>query len=316
MNSATVTPEASVLNVSPNQAAVSAKEDRKLEPLSIPLIESESTFYNEYPWSLQVFPRLREVREHLISEIRHLPNVLMEWQREEVSINVFLFSGAILESVDDFLLGKSVDLSKIKDSASFAGPVLNRIESVCTKGRNLRSRTLKRLFTWRTSWERKVTNFIQAMLSGSACTAARELESALSFSFPARLLDSRPRIPAAFHAQDLTHLDILKLGDKFISRFPDRKRPVSIIGLRTAGTYFALLLQAYFSSHGYEDVSSTTIRPKSGVGYWELLGLKNAARKKALAIVIDEPGGTGTTYARAVECVRSAGIVKENIILL
>jgi hydroxymethylpyrimidine pyrophosphatase-like HAD family hydrolase len=317
MNTATITPDSSVLNLALSQPAVSAKEDRQLEPLSVPLLESETTFYNEYPWSLQVFPKLREVLEHLVSEIRHLPNVQIEWQRQEVSINIFFLSGAILESVDDFLLGKSVDLSKIKDAASFAGPVLNRVESVCAKGRNLRSRTLNRLFAWRTSWERKVTSLVQAMLSeGTVDGAARELQSALSFSFPVKLLGSRPRIPAAFHAQDLTHLDILKLGDKFISRFPDRKRPVSIVGLRTAGTYFALLLQAYFLSHGYEDVSSTTIRPKSGVGYWESLGLTNAARKKSLAIVIDEPGGTGTTYARAVEYLHSAGIVKENIVLL
>jgi hydroxymethylpyrimidine pyrophosphatase-like HAD family hydrolase len=223
----------------------------------------------------------------------------------------------MLESVDDFLLGKTIDLSKVKDAAGFASPLLSRFESLCAIGRNLRARGLNRFFAWRTSWELKVTNFLQQKLShGAIESAALDMESLLAFPFPGKLLDSRPRIPAAFHAQDLTHFDMLTLGDKFISRFPDRSRPVSIVGLRTAGTYFALLLQAHFSLKGYQDVSSTTIRPKSGVGYWESLRLRKAAGKKALVIVIDEPGGTGTTYARAVDQIRKAGIARENIVLL
>src|SRR5437763_1536982 len=111
MKTATITPDSSALNLALSQPTVSAEEDRKLEPLSVPLLESESNFYNQYPWSIQVFPRLREIREHLISEISRVPSVQIEWQRQEVSINVFLFSGAFLESVDEFLLGKSVDLS-------------------------------------------------------------------------------------------------------------------------------------------------------------------------------------------------------------
>lgn len=317
MNTTTITPNSSASDFSLNQVETLAKEAAHLEPLSLPLLQPESRFYNQYPWSIQVFPRLREVRDHLLSEIRHLHNTEFQWQREEVCINIFLFAAAMLESVDDFLLGKTIDLSKVKDAASFASPMLSRLESWCAIGPNLRARGLKRFFAWRTSWELKVTNFLEQMLThGAVDSAARDMEPLLAFPFPDKLLDSRPRIPAAFHAQDLTHFDILTLGDKFISRFPDRSRPVSIVGLRTAGTYFALLLRAHFSSEGYQDVSSTSIRPKSGVGYWESVGLRKAARKKALVIVIDEPGGTGTTYARAVDQVRRAGIARENIVLL
>ncbi len=312
-----IVPNAFGPDLSLNLVETPAKELAHLEPLSVPLLQSESKFYNQYPWSIKVFPRLREVRDHLLSEIRHLQNTESDWQQDEVCINIFLFASTMLESADDFLLGKTIDLSKVRDAASFASPLLSRLESLCATGRDLRARSLKRIFAWRTSWEIKVTSFLHQMLShGAVDGAAREMESLLAFSFPAKLLDSRPRIPAAFHAQDLTHFDVLTLGDKFISRFPDRSHPVSIVGLRTAGTYFALLLQAQFSSKGYQDVSSTSIRPKSGVGYWESLVLRKAARNKALVIVIDEPGGTGTTYARAVDQVRKAGIASENIVLL
>jgi len=317
MNAKSIILNSSAPDFSLNQVETQAKEPAHCKPLLLSVLPSESRFYNQYPWSIQVFPRLREIRDHLLSEIKHLESTEFDWQQEEVCLNIFLFAGAMLESVDDFLLGKTIDLSKVKDAASFASPLLSRLESLCTTGRDLQARGLKRIVAWRTSWELKITSFLQKMLThGAVGGAAREMESLLAFSFPAKLLDSRPRIPAAFHAQDLTHFDILTLGDKFISRFPDRSRPVSIVGLRTAGTYFALLLQAHFSSQGYQDVSSTSIRPKSGVGYWESLVLRKAARNKALVIVIDEPGGTGTTYARAVDQVRKAGIARENIVLL
>ena len=317
MNAKSIILNASAPDFSLNQLETHARESAHFKPLVLSVLQSESMFYNQYPWSIQVFPRLREVRDHLLSEINHLQSTELDWQQEEVCINIFLFAGAMLESVDDFLLGKTIDLSKVREAASFASPLLSPLESLGKTGRNLRAHGLKRVFAWRTSWELKVRSFLQQMLThGAVDGAAREMELLLAFSLPAKLLDSRPRIPAAFHAQDLTHFDILTLGDKFISRFPDRRRPVSIVGLRTAGSYFALLLHAHFSSKGYQDVSSTSIRPKSGVGYWESLVLRKAARDKAIVIVIDEPGGTGTTYARAVDQVRKAGIASENIVLL
>jgi hydroxymethylpyrimidine pyrophosphatase-like HAD family hydrolase len=289
----------------------------ELKPQPVRLMDCESRFYNYYPWSLQVFPTLREVHERLRGELKHLETVEEEWQRREVEINIFLLACAVTESIDDFLLGKTCDLSKIKDMAAFAGPVLRGVEGIFEKRRNLRSRSLKSLFTWRTVWEQTLQPFVRGLLTGRVPhNSVRELESLLAFPLPVTLLKSRPRIPAAFHAQDLTHLDIVTLGDKFISSFPDRARPVMIVGLRTAGSYFAPVLHAHLSSQGYEDVSSMSIRPKSGIGYWEMLSLKRGAKRKALVIVIDEPGGTGTTYARAVDCISGASIAKKDIVLL
>jgi len=291
------------------------------QPLPARLLVSESRFYGLYPWSLDVFPRLREVVDRLRSELHHLGDVEEEWQRQEVKLNIFLLCCAISETVDDFILGRSWDFSKI-GSVPLVGSALNGARSLLELRRKFRERRLKRLAQWRESWGRALQVFVQSFLGEKeeaglpVESPVCDLESLLAFSIPETLLELRPRIPAAFHAQDLTHFDIVKLGAKFVQTLPDRSRPVLVVGLRTAGAYFAPVLHAQLSRQGYKDVDSVSIRPKSGVGYWEMLRLRQAADKKSMVIVIDEPGGTGTTNALGVDCVRRAGIINENIVLM
>jgi hydroxymethylpyrimidine pyrophosphatase-like HAD family hydrolase len=291
------------------------------QPLAPRLLQSESRFYGRYPWSLDVFPRLREIVDRLRSELHHLREVDEEWQRQEVRLNIFLFSCAIGEAVDDFILGKGWDFSKV-GSLPLVGKALSGAKSLLEMRRKLRERRLKRLAQWRKSWGDALQVFIVSFLNEteeagpSFESSVRELESLLAFPIPGSLLERRPRIPAAFHAQDLTHQDVVKLGTKFAGDVPDRSRPILVVGLRTAGSYFAPVLHAHLSREGFADVDSVSIRPKSGVGYWEMLHLRRAADKKAIVIVIDEPGGTGTTNALGVDCVRRAGVAKENIVLM
>jgi hydroxymethylpyrimidine pyrophosphatase-like HAD family hydrolase len=308
---------------SSNGGPVKGADQGANQPLPTQMLESEARFYGRYPWSLEVFPKLRDIVERLRLELRHLSDVEEEWQRREVNLNIFLFCCAISESVDDFLLGKAWDFSKV-GSLPLVGSVLNGAKSLLDKRRKFRERRLKRLARWRESWEKALQVFIRGFLSdrekdevgGRDELSARDLESLLAFSLPETLLELRPRIPAAFHAQDLTHFDIVKLGAKFAQTVPDRSRPVLVVGLRTAGSYFAPVLHAQLSREGFTDVDSVSIRPKSGVGYWEMLHLQRAADKQAKTIVIDEPGGTGTTNAMGVDCVHQAGIASENIVLM
>src|SRR5207237_5567944 len=95
------------------------------------------------------------------------------------------------------------------------------------------------------------------------------------------LLHRRLRIPGAFRSQDLTHLDVFALGRKFASTFPDRHQSIVIMGLRTAGSYFAPLLRSYLESNNYTDVDSFTIRPKMGVSKEEMIALARCRTKRS-----------------------------------
>src|SRR5215475_2035334 len=106
-------------------------EDRSavgLQPLRTPALESESRFYGRYPWSVHVFPRLRDIVDRLNSELRHLSKTEEDWQRREVQTNIFLFCCAICESVDDFLLGRTWDFSKARKTVPFSGPFIRGAE--------------------------------------------------------------------------------------------------------------------------------------------------------------------------------------------
>src|SRR5262249_50866647 len=156
------------------------------------------------------------------------------------------------------------------------------------------------------AWDQALRKFLASLLTPGNQPdpeVLSDIEGLLNSPLPRQLLHSRPRIPAAFHAQDLTHEDIVSLGKKFVASMPDRERKILVVGLRTAGSYFVPVLHAYLSSQGYSQVESVTIRPKNGLGFWERPRIQDAARRDAMVLVIDEPGGTGSTYARAVDCL-------------
>src|SRR6202035_5493144 len=85
-----------------------------------------------------------------------------------------------------------------------------------------------------------------AVLAGPCAGLATLLDQAL----PAELLAGRIRVPAAFRTQDLTHHDILELTSRFAALFPDRERRLRVVGLRTAGSYFAPLVRAALALRG------------------------------------------------------------------
>ena len=76
-------------------------------------------------------------------------------------------------------------------------------------------------------------NFLQSSLAKSGSRLAMLLQPPL----PPDLQAEPIGIPSAFRRLDLTHFDVLALGQNFVTRFPDRFQPILLLGLRTAGSY-------------------------------------------------------------------------------
>jgi len=291
-------------------------------PLSSELLDSEWNFYRHYPWCLNAFPTMREIVGHLRQELERLPQTEEDWQQAEVMTNVFLLSCAMADTVDDYLQGEAYDFSQVTAVVPLVGPGVRAVEHVLKAARNVRALRLKPVRRWRADWEEAVREFLRVFVAAGtpeqhalARTGAR-LASLLTKELPGDLQRRRPRIPAAFRTQDLTHFDILELGRLLAETCHERRRPVVIVGLRTAGSYFAPLLRAYFEADGHQQVDAVTIRPKKGLSPSERTVLEGGAKRGAVAVVVDEPANSGGTLARAVDAVRKTGFAASSVVVL
>src|SRR5438445_8474061 len=236
--------------------------------------------------------------------------------------NVFLLSCAIADTIDDYIVGDQFDFSQAAARVPAIGPGLRAADALAGPLHRVREWRIGRLRRWRAAWSVGLEAFLKASLAGggsdrgAAALAGSRLLSLLGVALPAAVQELRPKIPAAFRTQDLTHFDILALARRFTAAFPDRGRPVLVVGLRTAGSYFAPLLCAALGVGGYRDLEYVHVRPKIGLGRWEGEALARAARTGSLGVIVDEPPATGATLAKGVDCVRKAGFAAGDVVVL
>src|SRR5436190_18234481 len=98
------------------------------EPLPQALLPVEAEFYSEYLWCLNPFLTMRELVGHFTVELHKLDRPLVSHQRSEVLSNVFLFSCAIIDTIDDYLLGDTYDFSKVARLVPFAEPAIQMVQ--------------------------------------------------------------------------------------------------------------------------------------------------------------------------------------------
>ena len=292
------------------------------DPLPPLLVDAESSFYGSYNWCLNIFPTFDRVIGFLRRELERLPVAGFQWQRSEIRTNIYLLSCALTDTIDDYLLGGGYDFPKATGIAPRARLIARGFERMSAVRKKIRSRWLKQLSDWREDWETALVDLLKLFISESGLDAemllADEdlLPTLLEAEFPAALRARRIRVPAAYRSQDLTPYDALALGQKFAAGFPDRKQPILIAGLRTAGSYFAPLLRAFLENEGYENVACVSLRPKAGISLRERQQLEECVERNSLVVVIDEPVKTGGTVGKAIEELLSAGIERNRIAVL
>jgi hypothetical protein len=282
---------------------------------------AEPAFYLGKEWCLNAFPTLEEVVPRLREELRQADEEGADWQRSENRINVFLLACALSDTVDDYLLGVHLDFSKAMSIVPEIKPAVRLIQSLLRIWRKPRGLRLRRLRHWRELWGGAVEEFLELASTRdwvdteAVHASGVRLASLLDVDFPPGLRIQRPRVPGSFRKKDLTHYDILALGRKFVDKFPNRARPLAVVGLRTAGSYFAPLLASYLRSQGYTDARVVTMRPKRGIAPWENERLVDCRRRSGLALLVDEPIDTGESMTNAMDFLRGAGFAAADVVV-
>jgi hydroxymethylpyrimidine pyrophosphatase-like HAD family hydrolase len=284
-----------------------AASDRLLErhePLP-----AEVDFYSAYSWCLDPHLTVGEAIERLALEIDLLATVPAGWQTDEVATNVYLLSCSLLNGLDEHLRGHTLRLP-----AQLAKTPPGRVALWVTAkvAENLPKRNRAQVRRWKEQWQDSLDGFFAILAQGHSDPAwftepARKLSAVLQWPLPRNLLDSRLRIPSAFSRLDLTHVDVLSLGQQFMRQYPDRSHPVLLLGLRTAGTFFSALLRSFLKAEGYRRVVSLTVQPIKGTSRRERNELTRCAKQGFTVLIVDDPPHTGGAIVLAVDLARQAG---------
>jgi hydroxymethylpyrimidine pyrophosphatase-like HAD family hydrolase/orotate phosphoribosyltransferase len=285
---------------------------------------SEAAFYALYAWCLNPLLSLADLLARLQEEIGRFEEIRVGWQMEECRINLYLFACAIACTVDDYLAWSPWDIRRLATArphlrgvAASADWILNvpyRLK-VVTRRRRLRG--------WRDCLQRYVDRVCDLLVAGGDArseewAAARAAGDALlSERLPADALTRRMRIPEGYRCQDMAHQDVLALAHRLAaSRRAALGTAVVVIGARTAGAYFAPLVSAYLSRHGWPRCSWFSIRPKGALSRWERRQLRRLGRGDAHVVLVDDYPDTGLTFARMVSTLKDAGVESSRITVL
>jgi hydroxymethylpyrimidine pyrophosphatase-like HAD family hydrolase len=294
----------------------------QVKTVEISPLATELSFYRDYFWCLNPFPTVGETVGHLENEIARLGVTDEDWRLREVMTNIFLLSCTLLNSIDDYLRGPVYRLPRPALAIPGAGFAQKALAMAERSMAVLRRSRVARARRWKQAYQVGLDSFLRLFVCeklparNNLARTARELSSALRLRLPADVQAERIRIPSAFRKQDLTPFDVLALGRKFMTRFQDREQPILVVGLRTAGAYFALLLRAFLQSEGYRVVDAVTVRPDHGLAAWEHAELARCGGNRYLALLIDDPPFSGGTISMAVAHIRQAGFPSDKLVIL
>jgi len=292
-------------------------------PLKEKITFSESQFYSFYRWCLNPILTLHQLFERLNEELKRYASFGVGWQQEEGRINLFLFVCAIACTVDDYLAWRPWSLS----SAASQFPRFRFVVLLIEKLLNFPNSFLglfrdRSIIRWRNAWDESI-NHVSTILVNQLETTDDEwvnfkmqLLEQLNAVLPERLLKRRMKLPEGFRCQDLTHHDVFTLTQKFLASEPDKNRTLLVIGIRTAGSYFAPLVKSYVETLGWNQVSFIAIRPKQGLSRREKKMVRAVLRKEPLVLLIDDNPNTGKTFRLTLTLLKRFGVSAKNITIL
>ena len=245
---------------------------------------SEEQFYSLYAWCLNPVLSVRELLDRLREELGRFER-LASWQQQESLVNLYLFVCAIGCAVADSSAGRAV-------------------------------------VRWRRAWDGAVDLVCDLLVAGPPAAAGRwaalrvEVEELMNAPLPVKALGETMRQPEAFRYQGLAHQDVIALARRLAGALPDREAPVLIVGVRTAGAYFAPLVRALLAAEGWARVSWIAVRPELGLSRWEARQLRRLRDGDArVALVVDDHPDTSLTVRLMLERLARYGVRLDRVTL-
>jgi HAD superfamily hydrolase (TIGR01484 family) len=284
----------------------------------------EQEFYAHYEWCLNPVLTTRELLQRLNEELLRLDSVPTGWQADECRLNLYLFVCAVACTVDDYLLPQGNAIPWLGRRIPLIKAVSGRVQRALGPGLNPSTHAAnRRVLSWRNGWHALVDlacrllvadSEERAQVLGDLRTTIAQL--ARPSHLPDALLAARMQLVSGYRNQDLTHYDVVAMARKFHACYKGPRHGLAVIGLRSAGAYFAPLVKAYLDLRGWQHVCWTSFRPKGGFSAWEYRQIRNVARRCLPVLIVDDHPDTGHTLRLALEMLGTAGLAPGNVTML
>jgi hydroxymethylpyrimidine pyrophosphatase-like HAD family hydrolase len=261
----------------------------------------------------------------LLSSAETLAERLRDALRDEHWLDAYLLAAGLGQVVDDrlhadFLLfhrAASYLGGKPSRQALLAATAASRVGKLCAVVR-AGSPATRRLAQARQSLAELTSLLADQVLAPARRPDTSQFTALLraSVSAVSSVAGDRMRIPTGFHSFDQHPDDVRWLVRAFMTRYPERRGPLCVVGVRTSGSYLAPLQAAAFRACGEPSVDVLTYRPGRPFLRSERAVLSAVAQAGGWVLIADDPPGAGTALARTARAVAEAGVPGSRIVFL
>jgi HAD superfamily hydrolase (TIGR01484 family) len=283
----------------------------------------DEAYFSQYGWCLNAALPVRELRVRLQEEWQRRARPAPRWQHDESRINLYLLLCALHCTASDYLAYRPWRLASLARRV----PAFRMLIRGCELAANIPYAVTTALHRRRVGrWNQNVQRCVDAacrMLLDEQRYGPEDsqvLEALMprvcEWGLPEDVLGWRMRIPEAYRCQDLTHYDVLSLARQFIRSHGAPRRPNLVVGPRTAGAYFAPLVEAFVASSGHPTLGWLSVRPKEGLTGAERGRLRHALRDGGRIVVVDDHPSSGDTFVLLVGLLQALGADAKDIVIL
>ena len=267
---------------------------------------------------------------NLLNNFADLASLLHAELRRRSWLNAYLLAVGVNQIVEDYLHPDPLMVGKSKKYLSrLARPIRAPAVSGAEVARAVLPRLLNQIpsrrycVRWQIEFATLLADLANLAIAANPIpkldeTLAKRVESILANTdrLPTGLLNEVLRLPSCFRSFDQQPGDLERIVGRFTERWPDRARPVIVIGIRTSGSYLAPLCAAFLKANGFEMVTTLTVRPGRKLLAHEREMLNVVVKTGGLALITDDPPSTGKSLAAAAQELEAFGLPVDSIVLL
>ena len=262
----------------------------------------------------------------LLCSAETLAERLHDALRDEQWLDAYLLAAGLGQMVDDrlhadpLLFHRAASYLRGKPSrqARLAAAAAGNAGKLCAVVRAGSSLAARRLTQARRPLAELTSRLADQVLAPPRTSDANLFTALLRASAPAvsSVAGERMRLPTGFHSFDQHPDDVRWLVQAFMARYPERRGPLCVVGVRTSGSYLAPLHAAAFRACGESSVNVLTYRPGRPFLPWERAALRAVAQAGGWVLIADDPPGAGTSLATTARAIAGAGVPGSRIVFL